>query len=107
MAKEPEEIETETETEIETTPAKKETPRPHEVVNQDYVRRLKKAEKENSELRGVVDELSGKVDEQNQFLAKLRETPTGAKQEPAAKGNPIVEAIQEVKNFFFPPSGAK
>lgn len=107
MAEKPDETEIEGEGETTTAPGKGETPRPHEVVDKDYIRRLKKAEKENAELKGVVNELSGKVDEQNAFLAKLRETPTGGKPaEPAPKGA-IASAVEEVANFFFPPSASK
>lgn len=75
------------------------TARPHDVVNRDYERRLKKAETRQQQSDDTIAELLERLESQDSTLKKLNETKPGKPAESVPKGF-VAEIVEDFKKLF-------
>lgn len=75
------------------------SPRPHDVVNRDYERRLKKAETRQQQSDDTIAELMERLELQDTTIKKLNETKAGKTAEPAPKGF-LAEIVDDFKKLL-------
>ena len=85
--------------ENEPKPGKSPNPRPHDVVNRDYERRLKKAEARQQQSDETIAELLEKLELQESAMKKLNETKPGKPTESAPKGF-LAEIVDDFKKLL-------